>query len=102
MPIPCKGTIHPVRLADAVLLATSALVGGAVNAVAGGGSFLTFPALVVCGLPPIAANATSTVALWPGSVASSTAYRRELGDERGRIGLLLAVSLLGGGLGALL
>jgi len=59
-------------------LFTAALIGGMVNSVAGGGSFLTFPALLVTGVPPITANATSTVALWPGSLASVGAYRREV------------------------
>ena len=48
------------------------------NAIAGGGSFLTFPALVFTGVPPIVANATSTMALWPGSLASVGAYRKDV------------------------
>ena len=51
------------------------LLAGAMNAVAGGGSFVTFPTLVLLGLPPVAANATSTVALFPGTIASTWAYR---------------------------
>lgn len=86
---------------EAALLALAALLGGSINAVAGGGSFLTFPALVFTGTAPLVANATSTVALWPASVASAFGYRRELREEK-RLALELgAVSLLGGVLGAL-
>jgi uncharacterized protein len=82
-------------------LFASAVLGGGLNSVAGGGSFLTFPTLIVTGVAPIKANATSTVALWPGSLASVGAYRRELGAVRhGK--LLSGISLIGGLLGALL
>jgi uncharacterized membrane protein YfcA len=85
---------------NAVLFA-SAVLGGGLNSVAGGGSFLTFPALIVSGVAPIKANATSTVALWPGSLASAGAYRRELSSVRyGK--LLSGISLVGGLLGAVL
>ena len=86
---------------NAIVLFAAALLGGAINSVAGGGSFLTFPALVVSGVSPIYANATSTVALWPGSVASVGAYRRELGHARHTV-LLSVVSLIGGIAGAVL
>lgn len=78
----------------------AALLGGALNSVAGGGSFLTFPALIFAGVPPLAANATSTVALWPGSVASTVGYRRELVSQRQRLMVMLPLSLLGGLIGA--
>jgi uncharacterized membrane protein YfcA len=84
-----------------IALFVTAAVGGALNSVAGGGSFLTFPTLIVTGVAPIKANATSTVALWPGSLASVGAYRRELGAVR-RVRLLSGVSLAGGLLGAIL
>lgn len=84
---------------DALILG-AALIGGAINSVAGGGSFFTFPALVFSGLAPIAANATSTVALWPGSLASSWAYRNDVASVRGRLVPLSVVSVLGGLLGA--
>lgn len=86
---------------DAIVLFTAALLGGAMNSVAGGGSFLTFPALLISGVAPITANATSTVALWPGSIASVGAYRRELGRAP-HTRLLGVVSVLGGVAGALL
>lgn len=86
---------------QAVALFISAMFGGALNSVAGGGSFLTFPALIVTGAAPVAANATSTFALWPGSVASVGAYRRELSALR-HVVLLSALSVIGGGTGAIL
>lgn len=91
-----------MSLLEAGALLLAALLGGALNAVAGGASFVTFPVLVFAGIDPIAANATSTAALWPGTVASAAAYRREL-RARPRLLLLLGgVSLLGGVLGATL
>src|SRR6476620_3306633 len=72
------------------------------NAVAGGGTLLTFPALIGLGIPPLTANATSTVALWPASAGSIWGYRRELaGARRWAIGFALP-SILGGLVGALL
>ena len=84
------------------LLFVAAAVGGAVNAVAGGGTFATFPALIFVGVPPVAANATSTVALWPGFVAATIAYRRELSSSRRWLVPLFAIGALGGALGAIL
>lgn len=85
------------------LLFLAAIVGGTLNAVAGGGSFITFPSLIFGGIGAIEANATSTVALWPGSFASLLAYRKELAmQQRGFIVVLGVTSLIGGILGALL
>jgi uncharacterized membrane protein YfcA len=85
----------------AAIAAVSA-VGGAVNSIAGGGTLLTFPALLGMGVPPVSANATSTVALWPGSFASMMGYRRELeGIESWAVKLAIP-SALGGLTGALL
>jgi uncharacterized membrane protein YfcA len=86
-----------VTLAGAALLALAAFAAGAVNAVAGGGTLLTFPALLAAGVPAVTANATNTVALFPGQLASSFAYRGHIGEERRRA-LVLAVPSLGGGL----
>ncbi|MBN9569550.1 MAG: TSUP family transporter, partial [Alphaproteobacteria bacterium] len=61
-----------------LIAALAGLLGGAANAVAGGGSFITFPALILTGMPPVAANQTSSVALLPGGLASSWAYRSEI------------------------
>lgn len=84
----------------AVLLLAALLAGG-LNAVAGGGSFLTLPALVFAGVPPVAANASGTLALLPGYVASTLGFRRELGSlDRRRLGLTLLLSLVGGAAGA--
>lgn len=85
------------------MLFLAAVLGGVLNSVAGGGSFLTFPSLIISGVPPITANATSTVALWPGSAASVSAYRRELAKhDRAFLLLMGAISLIGGVGGALL
>ena len=92
-----------MSLPQLVLLFIAAVVGGTLNSVAGGGTFFTVPTLIVTGVLPITANATSTVALWPGSLASVWAYRRELAQQRrGVLYLLIGTSLVGGILGALL
>lgn len=72
------------------------------NAIAGGGTLLTFPALVALGVPPIVANATSTVALWPGGVASFWGYRKAIRSIRPWWLHWAIPSLLGGVTGALL
>ena len=92
-----------MTLLSGLLLFFAAMLGGALNSVAGGGSFITFPALFFSGVPPIQANATSTVALWPGSIASVSAYRREIAKQnRVFMLVLVGVSLIGGILGAVL
>jgi uncharacterized membrane protein YfcA len=83
-----------------VFLFFAAALGGALNAVAGGGSFIAFPSLLFSGIAPIAANATNTVALWPGAVASAVAYRREMPKDRRLLSVLAVASLAGGGAGA--
>lgn len=86
-----------------LLLVLAGLLGGSMNAVAGGGSFVTFPALVFAGLPAVAANATSTVALFPGTVASTWAYRADLRGIGGiSLKVLLPISMAGGVVGAIL
>jgi hypothetical protein len=85
------------------LLAAAGLLAGAMNAIAGGGSFVTFPAMIAAGLPPVLANASSTVALFPGTVASTFAYRRDFAHVGGmRLGTMLPISLAGGLAGAAL
>ncbi len=86
--------------ADGALLTAASAVAGVVNAIAGGGTLLTFPSLLAAGVPPVAANATNTVALFPGQLASSFAYRSHLADERRRALVLAVPSLLGGVVGA--
>jgi len=84
------------------LLFLIAAVAGAVNSVAGGGTLLTFPSLLWAGQLERFANATSTVALWPGQLGSLWGYRREIGRSHKAIALLAVPSFLGGLLGALL
>jgi hypothetical protein len=91
-----------LTLATGVLLFFAAVAGGAINSVAGGGSFVAFPALLFAGVPPVPANATNTIALWPGSLASVLAYRRELGEVRRELFPLAVAALLGGLAGSLL
>src|SRR5437867_4220595 len=86
---------------EAGLLFVAAAAGGGLNSVAGGGSFLTFPTLLFTGVPAVRANATSTTALWPGSLSSVLAYRRELMGRSG-LALLAGVSVAGGLAGAVL
>jgi uncharacterized membrane protein YfcA len=88
--------------ADAVLVAAAGLVGGGVNAVAGGGTLVSFPALLAAGLSPVTANITSSVGMLSGYAGGSVAYRRELSDQGDRVRALLPFAVLGGIAGALL
>ncbi len=90
-----------MTLLQAVTLFLAAMLAGVLNSVAGGGSFVSFPALIFTGVPAINANATNTVAVWPGTVASASAYRDALRWHRGVLVLVMA-SLIGGVLGAVL
>jgi uncharacterized protein len=92
-------TLEPAQIA---LLAGAALVAGAVNAVAGGGSLLSFPALLAVGYPALTANVTNTVALTPGYFGGTLGYRRELEGQRARILALGVTSAVGAVLGAFL
>ena len=85
----------------AVLLASSAGA-GVMNAMAGGGTILTYPALLLLGETAIAANATSTVALWPGAASSLYGFRKEVGEHREWLKTLFLPSLAGGAAGAIL
>src|SRR5882672_11732063 len=85
-----------------LVLFFAAAIGGALNAVAGGGSFLTLPALILAGVSPVTANATSTLALWPASVSSTFAYRGDIKTSRQWMMALGLTSLVGGLAGALL
>ena len=86
-----------------LLLIAAAFLAGAINSVAGGGSFLTFPSLVFAGVPAVIANASNTVALVPGSLASAFAYRGDIARiEEGHVKIWFFVSLLGGAIGAAL
>ncbi|MGH9690506.1 MAG: sulfite exporter TauE/SafE family protein [Candidatus Acidiferrales bacterium] len=97
----CGRVFFRVHFGRSLFLFTAAFFGGAINSVAGGGSFLTFPALLFIGIPPIAANATSTAAVWPGTVASMFAYRKAFTAEARRLlPPLLIMGVIGGVLGA--
>src|ERR1035437_10064612 len=80
----------------------SAFAAGAINSVAGGGTLLSFPTLIWLGLDSVSANATSTVAIWPGSLGGMAGYRKELRTADSRMLALTAPSLIGGISGALL
>ncbi len=84
------------------LVGLAAAVAAVMNAVAGGGTLVTFPALVALGVPPVTANATSTVALWPGTMLSMWGYRRELVGARRWATAFAVPSFAGGVVGALL
>jgi uncharacterized membrane protein YfcA len=75
-------------------------IAGVINSVAGGGTLISFPALIAFGVPPVPANATNTAAVCPGALGSAYAYRHDLPEKKGLLILLLAPSLLGGLLGA--
>jgi uncharacterized protein len=98
------GTVEPppLTLLNGIFLFGTAFIGGGLNAVAGGGSFITFPALIFTGMLPIAANATNNTAMWVAGLASASAYRQDL-DIKGRSLLVLSItSLVGGAIGAIL
>jgi len=80
----------------------AAILAGALNSVAGGGSFISFPTLLLTGVPPVNANATNTVAVWPGSLASIPPYRKDLKHERRELIYFSIVSVIGGVLGAVI
>ena len=84
------------------LIAGTGRAAGLVNAIAGGGSLISFPALVATGLPAMTANITNTVALCPGYFGGAFAQRRDLVGQRSRVMMLLPTSLIGGVVGALL
>jgi uncharacterized membrane protein YfcA len=86
---------------QACALFVAAALAGALNSVAGGGSFISFPMLVLTGVPELPANATNTVAIWPGAVASVGGYRRELSAQRNILIPLAIVSVIGGVIGAI-
>jgi uncharacterized membrane protein YfcA len=85
-----------------LLVFAAACAGGAINSVAGGGTLLTVPTLIWLGVPAINANATSTVALWPGSLGGAWGFRREMRQADSRVYALVVPSLIGGLAGAML
>jgi len=91
-----------MNILQGILLFFSAAIAGAINSIAGGGSFIAFPALIFTGVPPINSNAMCSVALFPGSLASAGAYKLELKEERKILPLLIIASFIGGIAGSIL
>lgn len=91
--------LDPLQL---LLVALAAVAGGAVNALAGGGTLITFPMLVAVGIPAVAANVTNTVALCLGYFGATWAQRNDLRGQEHRLRLLLPVAAVGGILGGIL
>lgn len=81
-------------------LVAASFIAGVMNAMAGGGSFLSFPAMLAIGVPPVEANATNTVALWPGQLASVATLRSDL--RRDLLPIIVATSIVGGVGGAVI
>jgi uncharacterized membrane protein YfcA len=91
-----------MQVSEAIIIFLAGTGAGAINAVAGGGTLLSFPVLLWLGRDPIIANASNAVALWPGSLASVIGFRRELAAAPRLLRWLLPPSLLGGALGGYL
>ena len=85
-------------MAENLILVAAAFLAGILNSIAGGGTFLTFPALVYVGVPPVVANATSTVAVFPGYASAAAGFRRELASLGRRDLVRIALIMLAGGL----
>lgn len=84
-----------------LLIAVSGFLAGAMNSMAGGGTFFSFPALLAVGVPPVTANASNSVALWPASLSGAWAYRRELARYKRYLipmGIISFIGGIGGGL----
>lgn len=97
MPAIAPDTVEPAVLA---VLALVGAVASGINAFAGGGSLVSFPVLVWLGVPALPANATNSVALWPGSLASALGFREHWEASRAQFVVLLAPTILGSILGA--
>jgi uncharacterized membrane protein YfcA len=92
-------SLEPLGL---LLAGLAAVAGGAVNALAGGGTLITFPTLTALGLPAVVANVTNTIAIAPGHLGATLAQKRDLTGQRPRLLLLLPAAILGGLVGGLL
>ncbi len=90
-----------MTLLHLIMTGAAAVAGGLVNALAGGGTLITFPMLTAVGVPSVAANITNTVALCPGYIGGTLAQRADLAGQRKRLWLLLPTSVVGGIVGAL-
>lgn len=105
MRIPTAGRYNCVDMSgglDFLMIAAAAVVAGCVNAIAGGGTLISFPALTAVGVPAIAANVTNTVALCPGMLGGILAQRRDLAGQGRMLWWTLPVGLIGGIVGGLL
>ena len=91
-----------MELFDLLIAGMAAIAAGIVNAIAGGGTLITFPVLIALGLPAVSANVTNTVALCPGYLGGTYAQRDDLKGQKNRIRLLLPVAILGGVAGGFL
>jgi uncharacterized membrane protein YfcA len=94
--------LGPVDIPHLAIAAAAAFLAGGINSVAGGGTLITFPTLMWLGLPSITANATNTVAIWPGSLGSIYGFRREFANADRIMRLLAIPSMIGGAAGAML
>jgi hypothetical protein len=94
--------LEPLSAVDFALLALAAVAAGAVNALAGGGTLITFPTLVAVGVPPVSASITNTVALVPGYLGATMAQAKDLAGQRRRLWLLVPTGALGGIVGGFL
>jgi uncharacterized protein len=92
---------HPLVHWESVWLIIAAFIAGVLNAVAGGGSFLSFPAMLGTGIMPVQANATNTVALWPGQITSIAAYREDVRKNMRLVFPMALAGLIGGAAGAI-
>jgi uncharacterized membrane protein YfcA len=92
--------MQPLNFTHSALSFAAAFVAGTINSVAGGGTLVSFPTLIWLGLNSVTANATSTVAIWPGSLGGMFGYRRELRTAESRLLILVIPSLIGGVAGA--
>ncbi len=97
-----SATVTPLETIDFILVALAAVAAGAVNALAGGGTLITFPMLVAVGVPAVAANVTNTVALCPGYLGATFAQMKDLRGQEQRLRFLVPASIVGGIVGGVL
>lgn len=88
--------------AEIVLIVVGAFLGGSINAIAGGGSLVVFPALLATGMTPLQANVTNSVALWPGYLGGVVGFRPELAGQRDRVRQVVVAAVLGSAVGCAL
>lgn len=91
-----------LELSQAALLFFAGVAGGGLNSIVGGGTFVAFPAMLLAGVPAVSASATTTLALWPGGVGSTIAYRKDFDHPKRLLVTMLVASAIGGVLGSVL